>query len=115
MAEKTQLERIEEKLDRVADKISAIEAHQAADLQRFEQIDARFIAAAGSIAKDLQLHAAHCDVRARVAQIEDRLDAATNKAAGARWAGSKLWAAIVGVLVLVDLAAKIYQAVRPGG
>ncbi len=107
-----QLERIEDKLTEISKDLSTIKANQASDLQRFKQIDERFHSGALTAMADLKLHTANCAVKGQVTNLEKRFDAADNTARGAWWAGGKMWAAMVAVLVLVDLAYKLVQAMK---
>jgi hypothetical protein len=112
MSESQQLERIEDKLTTIGADISAIKSNQASDLQRFKQIDERFSTAGLAAAADLKLHASECAVKGQIAKLEKKLDAADNRAKGAWWAGGRMWAAAVAVLVVVDLVYKLYAAAK---
>jgi septation ring formation regulator EzrA len=112
MSEAQQLERIEDKLTKIGEDLSAIKANQASDLQRFRQVDDRLAAAVAAQAAALELHAAGCEVKETMANLEKRIDAADNTAKGAWWAGGRIWAAMVAILVLADLGFKLVQAMR---
>jgi len=112
MDETQQLLRIENKLDQLGEAISAIKSNQASDLQRFRQVDDRLIAAVAARAAALELHAAGCEVKAKVTHLEKRIDASDNQVKGAWWAGGRMWAAAVAVLVVVDLVYKLYAAAK---
>jgi len=112
MSDEQQLERIETKLDKLGDEMSAVRANQASDLQRFKQVDDKFVAMIAARAAALELHAANCEVKGKVTNLEKRFDAADNTARGAWWAGGRMWAAAVAVLVVVDLVYKLYAAAK---
>jgi hypothetical protein len=112
MGEAQQLERIEDTLTKIGVDISDIKANQASDFQRFKQVDDKFVALVAARAAAMELHAATCEVKGKVTNLEKRFDAADNTARGAWWAGGRIWAAMVAVLVLVDLACQLYQAAK---
>ena len=107
MLEADLLRRIENKLDKVCEEVSTIKTNQASDLQRFHRFDE--IIAEKASRDELRLHAADCKLKGDVSRIEDRVDAVENKAKGARWAGGKIWAAGIGLLVIIDLIFRIFQ------
>ena len=110
MDETAQLERIEAKLDKLADKIANIEANQARDMQRFLGIDGRFTAMECKLANDLKIHAFGCEVKQQVQALIARVDAFVDQARGVRWAGGRAWALIVGLLVFVDAGIRVWTA-----
>lgn len=99
--------RIEGKVDKLSEVVTQIQVNQARDLQRFSQIEQQFAEASRANTAEFNLHKATCTAIAAIGELAGRLDAIENKAAGARWAGGRLWAAILGVLVILDILSRV--------
>ncbi len=112
MSEASQLQRMETKLDKLCQDISDVKVNQARDLQRFEQVDQRFSEVGRAADARLELHDANCEAKKQITIVNNRIDAITNQAKGARWASGKIWAGVVAMLVLADMGFKFYQALK---
>lgn len=112
MAESSQLERIESKLDKLCEQMSVVRQNQARDLERFTEIDRRFAETAETRHKEIRVSCLQCDLRESVRLVSANVATIFSRAQGAWWASGRIWAAIAALFMIGDIGVRIYQCLK---
>jgi hypothetical protein len=117
MTEPTALQRINDKLDKIMEKMALVEANQARDLQRFIGIDARFVSMGEAATSQLKVHDATCTAKTVIVALTKVVEAGERAAA---WWKGLLRTALVSVfsaavIIFVSWLLGIYAQHAPTG
>lgn len=96
-----QLQRIENKLDKLGDRIGTIEANQARDLQRFEQITKDAAGVKGEIATAVKIHAGDCEAVKKIDALTVEVKALRGRGSNLRKSAWEIGRTVVAAVILL--------------